>query len=60
MDMVDLLEKFNVTGDPKMRTAKHKLESVMLGITPDALREDDYLRLDVKGKVDSLIKELSW
>ena len=60
MDMVDLLEKFNVTGDTKMRAAKHKLESVMLGITPDALREDDYLRLDVKSKVDSLIKELSW
>jgi len=60
MDMVDLLEKFNVTSDPKMRAAKHKLESVMLGITPDALREDDHLRLDVKGKVDSLIKELSW
>ena len=60
MDMVDLLEKFNVTGDPKMRTAKHKLESVMLGITPDALREDDHLRHDVKGKVDSLLKELSW
>jgi hypothetical protein len=60
MDMVDLLDKFNVTGDPKMRTAKHKLESVMLGITPDALREDDHLRHDVKGKVDSLIKELSW
>jgi hypothetical protein len=60
MDMVDLLEKFNVTGDTKMRAAKHKLESVMLGITPDALREDDHLRLDVKGKVDLLIKELSW
>ena len=60
VDMVDLLEKFNVTGDQKMRTAKHKLESVMLGITPDALREDDHLRHDVKGKVDSLLKEFSW
>jgi hypothetical protein len=59
-EMIDLLDKFNVTGDAKMRAAKHKLESVMLGITPDALREDDHLRLDVKGKVDSLIKELSW
>jgi predicted DNA-binding protein YlxM (UPF0122 family) len=60
MEMVDLLDKFNVTDDPKMRTAKHKLESVMLGITPDALREDDHLRLDTKNKVDSLLKELSW
>lgn len=59
-EMVDLLDKFNVTGDAKMKQAKHKLESVMLGITPDALREDEYLRQDVKSKVDSLIKEFSW
>jgi hypothetical protein len=59
-EMIGLLDKFNVTGDAKMKLAKAKLESVMLGITPDALREDDYLRLDTKTKVDSLLKEFSW
>jgi hypothetical protein len=59
-DMCDLLEKFNVTGDPKMKQAKTKIENILLGVTPDALREDDDLRQDVKSKVDSLIKEFSW
>jgi hypothetical protein len=58
--MVDLLDKFNVTDDPKMKQAKAKIESALVGITPDALREDDDLRLDTKQKVDSLLKEFSW
>lgn len=59
-EMIDLLDKFNITGDAKMRQAKVKIESALLGITPDALREDDYLRLDTKQKVDELLKEFAW
>lgn len=59
-EMIDLLDKFNITGDPKMKQAKVKMESALSGITPDALREDDALRHDVKSKVDSLLKEFSW
>lgn len=59
-DMVDLLDKFNVTGDVKMSRAKAKIENALRGITPDALREDDDLRLDTKSKVDALMKEFSW
>jgi hypothetical protein len=59
-DMVELLDRFNITGNPKMKQAKAKIESALSGITPDALREDEYLRQDVKGKVDSLLKEFSW
>ena len=58
--MVELLDKFNITGDETMRRARIKLEDVMSGITPDALREDDDLRLDTKSKVDALLKEFSW
>ena len=60
VELCDLMEKFNVTGDPKMKQAKAKIENALLGITPDALREDDDLRLDSKSKVDSLLKEFSW
>ena len=60
MGMVDLLDKFNVTGDSKMKQAKGRIESILRGITPDALRECDDLRLDTKSKVDALIKEMSW
>lgn len=59
-EMVELLDKFNITGDAKMRQAKLKIESALLGVTPDALREDDDFRLDTKSKVDELLKEFSW
>lgn len=59
-EMIDLLDRFNITGDTKMKQAKAKIESALLGVTPDALREDDYLRLDTKQKVDDLLKEFSW
>lgn len=59
-EMIDLLDKFNITGDTKMKQAKVKIESALLGVTPDALREDDEFRLDTKSKVDELLKEFSW
>lgn len=59
-DMCDLLEKFNITGDANMRQARIKIEDALLGVTPDALREDDHLRLDTKSKVDALLKEFTW
>lgn len=58
--IVDLLDKFNITDDPNMRKAKDKISNVLLGITPDALREDDYLRHDTKRRVDELLKEFAW
>ena len=59
-EMVELLDKFNITNDRTMHQAKVKIESALLGVTPDALREDDDFRLDTKSKVDELLKEFSW
>ena len=59
-EMIDLLDKFNITGDATMRQAKVKIEHALSGVTPDALREDDEFRLDTKSKVDELLKEFSW
>lgn len=60
LDMCILLDKFNVTGDAGMKQAKARIENMLLGVTPDALREDDDLRLDTKSKVDALLKEFTW
>jgi len=60
VEMCDLLDKFNITGDPKMKQARVRIENILLGVTPDALREDDDLRLDTKSKVDALLKEMAW
>ena len=35
-----------------------KLENSLRGVTPDALREDNYLRSETKRNVDEIIKAL--
>jgi hypothetical protein len=59
-EMIELLDKFNVTQDPVMKKAKTKIEYLLLGVTPDSLREDDGFRHDVKSKVDDLLKQFQW
>ena len=59
-DMIELLDKFNITGDETMRRAKVRIEQAIRGVTPEALREDDSYRLDTKRKVDQLLKEFEW
>ena len=43
-----------------MKQARVRIENILRGVTPDALREDDDLRLDTKSKVDALLKEMNW
>lgn len=59
-EMIDLLDKFNITGDTRMKQAKERIKDALFGVTPDGLREDDDLRQEVKGKVDALLKEMAW
>lgn len=56
-DMVELLDKFNITGDETMRRAKARIEQALRGVSAEALREDNSYRLDTKRKVDELLKE---
>jgi len=58
MEVVEMMKSCNITGDTQMTAAAQKLESVLLGVTPDALREDDYLRYETKQKVDEVIRGL--
>lgn len=53
-EIVDLLGTMNVTGDPVMAEAHKRLDQAMQGITPDALREDAYLRAQTKRQVDEV------
>lgn len=57
-DMIELLRVCNVSNDSQMSVMANNLEEVMSGITPDALREDDYLRAETKQAVDDAIKAL--
>jgi len=56
--MIDRLETYNLTNDPTIRETRFKLQQIMDGITPDALREDTHLRHETKKKVDAVIASL--
>jgi hypothetical protein len=58
VEMVELLDTFNITGDTQMSAMKSRLEDTLRGVTPDALREDGYLRAETKRAVDDIIKAL--
>jgi hypothetical protein len=57
-DVIDTLDAFNMTNDTQMSAMKARLQDAMIGVTPDALREDDYLRSETKRTVDDIIKSL--
>lgn len=58
IDLLGLLDVCNVTGNNDMTTMRMKLEDTLRGVTPDALREDEYLRLRTKQNVDAIISAL--
>jgi hypothetical protein len=55
-EIVNLLDAMNITNDPVMNNAHRRLDQAMQGITPDALREDPYLRAQTKREVDAVKK----
>ena len=57
-DIVELLSVCNVTKDSQMEAMRLDLEDTLRGITPDALRQDSYLRAETKRAVDKVIKSL--
>ena len=57
-DMIELLRVCNVSNDSQMSVMANNLEEAMSGVTPDALREDDYFRAETKQRVDDAIKAL--
>lgn len=57
-EMVELLRVCNVTGSTQMSAMADKLDAALSGVTPDALREDAYLRNETKRAVDEAIKSL--
>jgi len=59
-EMLSLLTKFNITDDQRMETMRVRLEDAMLGVSADALRDDDSFRLDTKSKVDAILSNMKW
>ena len=47
-DMLDMLATCNISNDPTMESARKKLDRALMGVTPDALREDAHLRAETQ------------
>mgnify|MGYP001301118150 FL=1 len=58
LSMVDLLTTCNVTGDSQMEAMRQRLESTWRGVTPEGLRDDEFLRAETKSKVDDILKSI--
>ena len=58
LDMVELLDVCNVTGDSQMVALKNELANTMYGVTAEVLREDTFTRDDTKRNIDKIIAAL--
>ena len=58
VDMVELLDVCNVTGNVQMTTMRDKLSDAMYGVTAEILREDEHTRAQTKRTVDQVIASL--
>lgn len=58
LDVLDLMETCNVTGDPNMQLMQRKLAQAFRGVTVEAVKDDAYLRRETKKSIDEAIKSL--
>jgi hypothetical protein len=53
-DIVEMMGACNLTNDPVMAEAERKLSVALRGVTPEALREDAYLRAETRRQVEEV------
>lgn len=58
LEVIDLMETCNITGDVTMQTMQRRLAQVFKGVTVDGIKDDAYLRRDTKQAIDAAIKAL--
>lgn len=60
LELCELLTQMNITKDPKLESARRKLEETLSGVTPKELREEDGTRSETKRKVDEILAAFDW
>jgi hypothetical protein len=58
LEVLDLMETCNVTGDPNMQLMQRKLAQTFRGVTVEAVKDDAYLRRETKKSIDAAIAAL--
>lgn len=58
LEIIDLMEDCNLTGDPQMQVAQRKLAQTFRGVSLDAVKDDAHLKAETKRAVDEIIANL--
>jgi hypothetical protein len=59
-DMCGMLTHLNITGDPKLEAARRQLEQALINVDIDDIKEEVGVRVDLKQKVDNILKGFDW
>ena len=60
LELCDLTKALNVVGDPTLEGARKELEQLLVGVTPQELRKNEYVRQDTKKAVDSILSKFNF
>jgi len=60
VDLCGLLDKMNITNDPKLEEARKQLELTMLGADIKTIKESSHVRESMKNKVDAILQKFEW
>ena len=58
--MCGLLTNLNITKDPKLEEARRALELTMLGVDIEVVKESSIMRVELKTKIDDILKKFDW
>jgi len=59
-DLCELLDKMNITNDPKLEDARKQLEATMLGADIETIKDSAHVRESMKNKVDAILQKFEW
>ena len=59
-EMCAMLTHLNVAKDPKLEAARRQLETAMIGVDIEDIKDDELTRANLKGKLDTILKEYEW
>lgn len=58
--LCQMLTHLNITGDPKLESARRELERAIFGLDIDAIKEGPDVRADLKQQVDNILSGFDW
>lgn len=60
LDLCKLLNHMNITNDPQLDKARQQLELVLAGTDVDDIKENEFVRSDMKKRVDNILNQFDW